>query len=207
MNGATLLINLSASDEITGKAAYRESLVKNQSARCVAAYIYADCGEGESSTDLVFSGHNIIAENGKVIAKAERFSTGITYGEIDLDRISADRRRLTTFVPEKDDEYEIVDVYIDNTDDDITRKINNAPFVPADKGDRDERCNEILTIQAMGLKKRLDHTGCKCAVIGISGGLDSTLALLVTVKSFDMLGIDRKNIRRWRNQKNDLIET
>jgi NAD+ synthase (glutamine-hydrolysing) len=194
MNGATLLINLSASDEITGKAAYRESLVKNQSARCVAAYVYADCGEGESSTDLVFSGHNIIAENGKIIGRAERFSTGITYGEIDLDRISADRRRLTTFVPEKNDEYEIVDVYVDNTDDDITRKINNAPFVPADKGDRDDRCNEILTIQAMGLKKRLDHTGCKCAVIGISGGLDSTLALLVTVKSFDMLGIDRKNI-------------
>lgn len=192
--GATVIVNLSASDEVTGKYSYRRNLVTVQSARISSAYVYASSGDGESTTDLVFSGHNIIAENGKIISESDRYINSIIYGEIDLDKISSDRRKKTTFVPENPDDYEVVDVYIENTDDDISRKINKAPFVPSAKANRDARCEEILSIQARGLKKRLAHTNCKNAVIGISGGLDSTLALLVTVKAFDMLGLDRKGI-------------
>lgn len=194
MAGANVIVNLSASDETTGKDIYRRNLVSGQSARTVSAYIYADAGEGESSTDLVFAGHNIISENGTIIAESERFKNSVIYGEIDLDKLTAERRRMTTFVPVDNEEYEIVTVDIEDNDDKITRKIDKAPFVPADKKDRDRRCEEILSIQAMGLKKRLKHTGCKNAVIGISGGLDSTLALLVTVRAFDMLKIPRNNI-------------
>lgn len=192
--GANVIVNLSASDETTGKDIYRRNLVSGQSARTVSAYIYADAGEGESSTDLVFAGHNIIAENGTIIAESKRFEASVIYGEIDLDKLAAERRRMTTFIPVSDEQYEVVDVNLINTDDDITRIIDNAPFVPSAKLDRDKRCEEILSIQAMGLKKRLEHTRCKNAVIGISGGLDSTLALLVTVRAFDMLRIPRSNI-------------
>ena len=194
--GATVIANLSASDETVGKDTYRTGLVTGQSARTLSAYIYADAGEGESTTDLVFAGHNIIAENGAIIAQSDKFTNGITYGEIDLDKIAAERARMTTFVSGQDidSEYEEIEIYLEEEKFDFSRVIDNAPFVPSNESERDKRCEEILSIQTMGLKKRLEHTNCKNAVVGISGGLDSTLALLVTVRAFDSLNIDRKGI-------------
>ena len=194
--GATVIANLSASDETVGKDTYRTGLVTGQSARTLSAYIYADAGEGESTTDLVFAGHNIIAENGAIIAQSDKFTNGITYGEIDLDKIAAERARMTTFVSGQDidSEYEEIEIYLEKEKFDFSRVIDNAPFVPSNESERDKRCEEILSIQTMGLKKRLEHTNCKNAVVGISGGLDSTLALLVTVRAFDSLNIDRKGI-------------
>ena len=196
MAGATVIANLSASDETVGKDTYRTGLVTGQSARTLSAYIYADAGEGESTTDLVFAGHNIIAENGAIIAQSDKFTNGITYGEIDLDKIAAERARMTTFVSGQDidSEYEEIEIYLEEEKFDFSRVIDNAPFVPSNESERDKRCEEILSIQTMGLKKRLEHTNCKNAVVGISGGLDSTLALLVTVRAFDSLNIDRKGI-------------
>lgn len=195
--GAVIIANLSASDEITGKDIYRRELISNQSARLIAGYVYADAGEGESSTDLVFSGHNVIAENGTVLADGERFSNEILISEIDYGKLLSERRRIRTFKVTNPDEaeYDVVPFELELSDVELTRYVDKAPFVPGNKDDRDRRCSEILTLQSMGLKKRLVHTGCKSAVIGISGGLDSTLALLVTVKAFDMAGIDRKNIQ------------
>ena len=197
MASATVIANLSASDETTGKDLYRRELVKNQSARLVSGYIYADAGEGESSTDLVFAGHNLIAENGSILAETKRFENGIAISEIDLGKLVSERRRMSTFVinaPE-DSGYEVTTFEFKNIGDTtLTRHFAKTPFVPNDKNDRNRRCDEILNIQAKGLKKRLEHTHCKSAVIGISGGLDSTLALLVTAKAFDMLGLDRSGI-------------
>lgn len=192
--GATVIANLSASDETTGKDIYRRNLVSGQSARTISAYIYADAGEGESSTDLVFAAHNMIAENGNILAEAERFKNEIVYADIDLDRLAAERQRMTTFEPEQLKEYDEVYVALEPIDSKFIRKIDNAPFVPSNELERDKRCEEILSIQTMGLKKRLEHTNCKTAVVGISGGLDSTLALLVTVRAFDLLGLDHKGI-------------
>jgi NAD+ synthase (glutamine-hydrolysing) len=191
LSGATVIVNLSASNEITGKASYRRSLVSGQSARLVAAYIYASAGEGESTQDLVFSGHNIIAENGQILAESERFKTGILFTEIDVEKVCEERRRMTTFSQEND--HVEVSFSLDMSDTDLTRKIDPAPFVPGNPLEREARCDEILMIQAMGLKKRLEHTNSG-AVVGISGGLDSTLALLVTVRAFDLLGRDRSGI-------------
>ena len=196
--GAAVIANLSASDETTGKDAYRRSLVSGQSARTISAYIYADAGEGESSTDLVFAAHNIIAENGNIISEAKRFKNETIYADIDLDRLSAERQRMTTFQTVfndgKDSDYEDIDIFIKPIRSKFNRYIDNAPFVPSNESEREKRCEEILSIQTMGLKKRLEHTNCKNAVIGISGGLDSTLALLVTVRAFDSLLLDRKGI-------------
>lgn len=190
--GASVLVNLSASNELTGKDSYRRELVSGQSARLLAAYIYASAGEGESTQDLVFSGHNIIAENGQILAESKRFGHGILYSEIDVERLCAQRRRMTTFVTEDQTHTEILfSLKIEETK--LTRFIDPAPFVPTDRQNREKRCDEILMIQAMGLKKRLEHTGAN-AVVGISGGLDSTLALLVTVRAFDLCGRDRKGI-------------
>ncbi len=194
MAGATLIVNPSASDEITGKASYRRDLVRGQSARLVCAYIYASAGEGESTQDVVYSGHNLISENGTLLAQSEHFSTGIIYSEIDVERLETERRKMTTFDSAARDNYTWVNFSLDVEETKLSRYVDPAPFVPQDKGDRDRRCNEILMIQSMGLKKRLEHTNCKTAVIGISGGLDSTLALLVTVKAFDLLGKDRADI-------------
>ena len=191
MDGATIIVNPSASDEITGKSIYRKELVAGQSARLVCGYIYASAGDGESTQDVVYSGHNIIAENGQVLAESERFTNQIVYSEIDVARLEADRRRMTTFDTQ---EGNFVPFSLKMKKTKLTRYIDPSPFVPGNKADRDRRCDEILMIQAMGLKKRLEHTGCKSAVIGISGGLDSTLALLVTVRAFDLLGIEHKNI-------------
>lgn len=191
MDGATIIVNPSASDEITGKSIYRKELVAGQSARLVCGYIYASAGDGESTQDVVYSGHNIIAENGQVLAESARFTNQIVYSEIDVARLEADRRRMTTFDTQ---EGNFVPFSLKMKKTKLTRYIDPSPFVPGNKADRDRRCDEILMIQAMGLKKRLEHTGCKSAVIGISGGLDSTLALLVTVRAFDLLGIEHKNI-------------
>ena len=195
--GATVIANLSASDETTGKDIYRRELVRNQSARLVSGYIYADAGEGESSTDLVFSGHNLIAENGILLKESPRFSNEIICSEIDLGKLISERRRMSTFesiTPESCGYQVITFDYQKLKDTALTRSFAQTPFVPQNKTDRDRRCNEILNIQAMGLKKRLTHTHCSNAVIGISGGLDSTLALLVTAKAFDLAGLDRNGI-------------
>ncbi len=194
--GATLILNLSASDEVAGKAAYRRQLVTGQSARCVCGYVYADAGEGESTTDLVFAGHNMIAENGVLLAES-RFSTGLTISEIDVNRLAYERQRINTFpaTNNTDSLKFTTDVMeFDFCDTPLTRPISPTPFVPADPAHRTERCEEIITIAALGLKKRLEHTGSPKAVIGLSGGLDSTLALLITAKAYDMLGLDRKGI-------------
>lgn len=195
MAGATLIVNGSASDESVGKEAYRRDLVQGQSARLICGYIYASAGEGESSTDLVFSGHNLICENGVLLKEAKRFTTGTIYSEIDLGRIKSERRRMITHPAGGRELYQAVPFHLLETEETaLTRRFPRQPFVPADTKKREKRCEEILTIQAMGLKKRLEHTKAGSAVIGISGGLDSTLALLVTVRAFDMLGRDRKDI-------------
>ena len=192
--GATLIVNLSASDETTGKDTYRRELVSQQSARLVAGYIYADAGEGESSTDLVFAGHNLICENGTMLAESERFKTGLIYADLDLDRLKNERRRLSTFPKADAHGYTSVSFDLEECELDLARYVDPAPFVPSSGEDRRKRCEEIFSIQSMGLKKRLEHIGCRNAVVGISGGLDSTLALLVTVRAFDMLGVSRKLI-------------
>ena len=192
--GATVIANCSASDETIGKATYRESLIEGQSARLIAGYIYSNAGEGESTTDLVFGGHNLIAENGTILAESKRFENGIIYSEIDVNRLMSERRKNTTFKTAKERTLTRVPFDIEITETELTRVFPSRPFVPSENRERAKRCEEILTIQAMGLKKRLEHTHAKCAVVGISGGLDSTLALLVTAKAFDALGLDRKHI-------------
>ena len=192
--GATVIVNCSASDETIGKATYRESLIEGQSARLIAGYIYSNAGEGESTTDLVFGGHNLIAENGTILAESKRFENGIIYSEIDVNRLMSERRKNTTFKTAKERTLTRVPFDIEITETELTRVFPSRPFVPSENRERAKRCEEILTIQAMGLKKRLEHTHAKCAVVGISGGLDSTLALLVTAKAFDALGLDRKHI-------------
>ncbi len=193
--GATLIVNCSASDETVGKDVYRQRLISGQSARLIAGYVYANAGEGESTTDVVFGGHNIIAENGTILKEAKRFVNGTIYSEIDIQRIVSERRKNTTFqMSEKHEELITVPFSLQLEETTLTRTFAAMPFVPSNDEERNLRCEEILTIQAMGLKKRLAHAHCKSAVVGISGGLDSTLALLVVAKAFDMLGIDRKNI-------------
>ena len=196
--GANVIVNLSASVEVTGKSDYRTLLVCGQSARLLCGYIYASAGEGESSQDLVFGGHNLIVENGTVLASSSRFSTGITYGELDIRRLRAERRRMTTFesavLEDQKNGYVRTEFSLEVEETVLTRCFDPKPFVPSGKADRDRRCEEILTIQAMGLKKRLEHINCRHIVVGLSGGLDSTLALLVMVKAFDMLGFPREDI-------------
>ena len=192
--GATVICNLSASDEVIGKSEYRRQLVKSQSARLVCGYIYADAGLGESTQDMVFSGHNLICDNGTLIAESRKFTTGITYSEIDIQRIDSERRRMNTFPQFAKQDYRRVKFELTQRDITLTRKYEPMPFVPSDRTDLESRCEDILTMQATGLMTRLRHIGCKNAVIGLSGGLDSTLALIVTVHAFDMLGLDRKGI-------------
>lgn len=192
--GATVIVNCSASDETIGKASYRESLISGQSARLISGYIYANAGEGESTTDLVFGGHNLIAENGTILAEAKRFSNGIIYTEFDVQKIANERRKNTTFTETQEHVLPRIPFGLEQTETILTRTFPSRPFVPRDDQERTKRCEEILTIQAMGLKKRLAHTHAKSAVVGISGGLDSTLALLVTAKAFDALGLERSGI-------------
>ena len=191
--GANLILNLSASGETAGKAAYRRQLVVGQSGRLVCGYVYADAGEGESTTDLVFAGHNMIAENGSLLAE-NRFSTGLTIGEIDVQRLLYERRRLNIF-PAQPSWQEDRCGYLSHSwaaftpsPTKLRRYISPTPFIPENAADRAERCEELLTIAALGLKKRLAHTNAKAAVVGLSGGLDSTLALLITALAMGMLG-------------------
>ncbi len=192
--GATLIVNCSASDETTGKDIYRRALISGQSARLVCGYIYANAGEGESTQDLVFGGQNLVCENGNVLAQTKRFENGVAVADLDLQRLVNERRRMNTYYVHQETGYEVVSFRLKEYDLELDRYYERTPFVPSSKNDRDARCEEILSIQAMGLKKRLAHTGCKNAVIGISGGLDSTLALLVTARAFDSLDIPRENI-------------
>ncbi len=212
LHGANVIVNLSASDEITGKSLYRRDLVTGQSARLVCGYLYASAGDGESTQDVVYSGHSLIAENGHLLAESLPFSSAgkdtasedirsilqcSICSELDIDRLCAERRRMTTFSGEKDmdaSDYLTVDFHLELSETVLTRPVDPAPFVPGDRNDRDRRCNEILMIQATGLKKRIEHTNCKHPVVGISGGLDSTLALLVMACAFDLLGRDRKEL-------------
>lgn len=194
LEGATVIVNCSASDETIGKDTYRRALISGQSARLISGYIYANAGEGESTTDLVFGGHNIIAENGTILKESSRYVNEIIYSEIDLQRITGERRKNTTFQPLDEETLVRVPFTIEETKTFLTRTFPKKPFVPSDEQTRAQRCEEILTIQAMGLKKRLAHTNARTAVVGISGGLDSTLALLVTTRAFDMLGRDKKDI-------------
>ena len=194
LEGATVIVNCSASDETIGKDTYRRALISGQSARLISGYIYANAGEGESTTDLVFGGHNIIAENGTVLKESSRYVNEIIYSELDLQRITGERRKNTTFQPMDEETLVRVPFTIEETKTFLTRTFPKKPFVPSDEQTRAQRCEEILTIQAMGLKKRLAHTNARTAVVGISGGLDSTLALLVTARAFDMLGRDKKDI-------------
>ena len=184
--GATVLANLSASDETVGKAEYCRALVSQQSARLLCAYLYADAGHGESTTDMVFSGHNLIAENGALLAESRPFSQALACTELDLGRLLAERRRNTSFEPVTDG-YETVSFHLPLREIPLTRYISPTPFVPADGGARAERCELILQMQADGLAKRIEHAHAKTAVIGISGGLDSCLALLVAVHAMKKL--------------------
>lgn len=194
MAGATVICNPSASVETTTKESYRRSLVSNQSARLLAAYIYADAGEGESTQDVVYSGHHLICENGSVLAEAKRFTNEIVYADIDVQKLAAERRKMTSFPGGKVGDYIEQTFSLKIKENKITRTFPKAPFVPDNQDERDKRCDEILSLQSMGLKKRLEHTNCKHAVVGISGGLDSTLAVLVTARAFDLLDIPRENL-------------
>ena len=214
--GATVVVNCSASDETTGKDMYRHDLICSQSARLVCGYVYANAGEGESTQDLVFGGQNIIAENGTCLVESRRFINESICADMDLERLDSERRRMSTFpdpaAAREEGGYLAVEFNLDavledspgsqnaqavgssQPGGDVLRYVDPAPFVPRDERQRNRRCEEILSIQAMGLKKRLEHTGCREAVIGLSGGLDSTLALLVTVRAFDSLKIPRSGI-------------
>ena len=191
--GATVLVNLSASDEIIGKSEYRRALVSGQAARTVSAYIYADASEGESTTDMVFTGSNVISENGTILASVEYSCDSLLITEVDTDRLERERAARNTYVTEEDG-YDYIDIEFDEEETLLTRPIDPHPFVPSDENRRRERCEKILTLQALGLKRRLSHTKSRKVVVGLSGGLDSTLALLVAVRAFDMLALDRKGI-------------
>lgn len=194
LKGATVLANLSASNETVGKDEYRELLVKSASARLICGYIYTSAGEGESTQDLVFGGYNLIAENGILLAQVKKFSCETIYSDIDVERILSERRRMGTFGKEPQANYVTVPFHLEAEETALDRKFSPQPFVPGDDVQRSRRCEEILSIQSYGLKKRYEHTGLSKAVIGVSGGLDSTLALLVTVRTFDLQGLDRKGI-------------
>ena len=199
LNGAKLIFNLSASPEGVGKHAYLRELVAQQSARTHTAYVYCSAGFGESSTDLVFAGNGLIAENGTMLAQAARFSLDeqLTVADVDIERLEFERRRNTSFrMREEAGESTVIEMELPDAlkASALDRRVDPMPFVPADEAHRSERCEEIFQIQSHGLARRLAHTGCRCAVVGISGGLDSTLALLVTVRTFDKLGLDRRGI-------------
>lgn len=197
--GANIICNLSASNETIGKEKYRRELVSSQSARLIAGYIYASAGNGESTQDLVFSGHNIIAENGNILAESKLFENGIIMSEIDIKKLSYERRKISTYsasAPFEDYSPEnfpgnisttMINLKLDVTKCALTRDFPKTPFVPGDESEKNYRCNMILKMQSHGLMKRIEHTNAKSVVIGISGGLDSTLALLVCVMAMDLL--------------------
>lgn len=192
--GATVIANLSASDELIGKADYRRLLVQSHSGRLACGYVYADAGEGESTTDLVFAGHNLIFENGRPLAESVLFSTGLTSADLDVQNLASERRRQNTFTAAGSADYQVIEFSLPLHPLQLCRPVAPHPFVPASAADLSGRCEEILTLQVQGLKKRLSHTRSRSAVIGLSGGLDSTLALLVTGRAFDALNLPRAGI-------------
>lgn len=194
MAGATVIANCSASDETIGKAEYRRELITGQSARLMAGYLYADAGRGESTTDMVFAGHDLIAENGRLLAETALFTNEMIVTEIDVHRLTSERRRTNTWRAADSAGYTIIPFSLPAEVTPLTRLIDPHPFVPADSAERKQRCEAILTMQAEGLRRRLEHIGCPCAVLGISGGLDSTLALLVAVRALDLLGRPRTDM-------------
>ena len=200
LSGANLLLNPSASDELLGKARYRRELVAQQSARCIAAYAYASAGANESSSDVVYGGHCLVAENGALLGESERFLFGdsMVISQVDVQRLNHERRRNSTFFGTRPAaRVRTLDFMLGipfGSSPKLKRRVHPHPFVPADTAARDEHCREIFSIQAAGLARRIRHTHTKSVVLGLSGGLDSTLALLVTVEAFDRLGFDRKGI-------------
>ncbi len=196
-SGATVLFNPSCSNEAAGKAAYRRGLVEMWSGHTISGYVYADAGTGESTGDLVFAGHDLVGENGTLLAESSLFTTGLTVAELDLEKLVQERRRTNTWQDRQSgDMVQIPFAYQPETVArfEPQRAFACQPFVPSSPAARQERCQLILTLQAQGLATRLRHTGCKSAVVAFSGGLDSTLAALVTVRAFDILGLDRKGI-------------
>nr|MDE5774418.1 NAD(+) synthase [Muribaculaceae bacterium] len=223
-SGADIIANLSASNEVLGKHRYLTDLIRLQSARCRCGYIYASAGTGESSTDLVFAGNAIIAEDGVILKSSPRFRRGTLFvmADIDIEKLRNDRRKFNSFTDDRiyhsfnamaitlsqggineerqttsilDGAIDAAEVNIYGTDyPELLRPVNKHPFVPADKAHKDENCSEIIEIQCLGLQQRLEAIHCQKLVIGISGGLDSTLALLVAVRTFDNMGIDRRGI-------------
>ncbi len=200
--GATVIANLSAGNEIIGKAEYRRNLVKSQSARSICAYLYANAGMDESTQDMVFAGHNLIVENGTLLGESALFSNEAVYADIDIERLCQERRRTTSFGFSAnnnffDSDYVTVPFSLKEkscTDSVFSRYIDAHPFVPNDTEKRTQRCLEVITLQYQGLAKRLRHINCQSAVIGLSGGLDSTLALLITCRAFDSVGVSRSKI-------------
>ena len=190
--GATIICNLSASDETIGKADYRRLLVKSKSGSLVSGYIYADAGDGESTTDMVFAGHNLIAENGSLLKESELFKNGLTVSEIDVSRLMYERRRMHTY--QDANTSGAIPFYMELSETTLTRFISPQPFIPGDARALDDRCEIILNMQAHGLSKRIEHAHARTAVVGISGGLDSSLALIVAVRAMDILGRDRKDV-------------
>lgn len=194
LNGADIIVNLSASNEIIGKREYRRSLVLSQSARTISGYVYSCAGPSESTTDTVFAGHSMIAENGTMLSESEPFFEGLTFADIDVERLLSERQRMNTFTGTIIPDFNEIEFTTPFPDMELQRTFPPHPFVPADENELSSRCREIFAIQTLGLTKRLQAAYAKKAVIGISGGLDSTLALLVTVKAFDRLKLERKNI-------------
>ena len=192
IGGANVIVNLSADIDISGGAQYRKALVSSQSARLLCGYICANAGEGESTQDVVYCGHNLIAENGYMLAESNAMENGILFSEIDVERLEGDRRKNPLFVTE--DTHICIPFRVHTANTELTRWIDPAPFVPQEEAARRRHCEEVFRIQAMGLKKRMEHTFAETAVIGISGGLDSTLALLVIARSFDLMNKSRKDI-------------
>ncbi len=196
LNGATVIFNLSASNEIIGKYEYRKRLVASQSARTISGYVYSSSGVNESTTDVLFSGHALICENGSILKENERFAfkSNLIYTDIDIKRLMNERLKITSFEQVENSFYDVIDIDIKDDVEEIVRTYPKYPFVPNDETKRSERCEEIFNIQACALAKRLKHVKTEKTVIGISGGLDSTLAFLVIVASYEKLGIDNKNI-------------
>ncbi|MDY0189756.1 MAG: NAD(+) synthase [Desulfuromonas sp.] len=197
--GATVLVNLSASPELLGKADYRRQLVSSQSARCLAAYAYASAGAGESSTDLVFSGHSLIAENGTILTESERFSFVSSWvsADIDVERLQGERRKNNSFAASRSEHLYRHITFLPSLKAKqlpLQRRLERRPFVPSNDAERTQRCQEIFALQSTALARRLRHIGGHQVVVGISGGLDSTLALLVAVQAFKVLELDLRGI-------------
>ena len=194
LNGANIIVNLSASNEIVGKKSFRRDIVKMQSSRLICGYVFCSSGADESTTDLVFSGHNIISEQGKILNESTLFENGYITSEIDVEKISAERAKISTFKSQNREKYDTVYFSMPIKETLLTRKVSSTPFVPENEQALKNRCEEILDIQTHALKKRLVHSRAKTATLGISGGLDSALALLVTVRAMDALKRPRTDI-------------